>query len=407
MVEPIPGIEAAIPAWEGELIPVPFEVSQGVGRLRKEIAQKLDNKPEDFVVKNYPVTRTVAKKLVKSIKAQKPYSIPSEKEIFVETDADNVVLNSCLGSLVNDTIGRALSTLLIDQFGSVGLKTDPYRIMLKMPGIGWKEVVKQLQSLTPSMLETILHKSLPNTELFHWRFLHVAKRLGVISRNADFGKAYLKKVVEVYSNTPVFEEALNEILQDKLDIEKSIEVLEMIKKGDIKINVSKRAELSPLGSSGLEQRFEIVATQRPEKEIFQVFKKRLLETKVGLVCTQCGKWGTIEEAGRVKVLMCPKCFARTIAVTPKRYMLEAQEFVKKKLRGKQLDEQEAKWIEIMNSSADLVIHHGKDAVVALAGRGIGPKTASRVLSRMALGDDLLKEILRAERNFFKTRRFWK
>ncbi len=46
MVEPSKDIEAAIPGWEGDLIPVPYDVAQEVGKLRKNIADWLDIKNE-------------------------------------------------------------------------------------------------------------------------------------------------------------------------------------------------------------------------------------------------------------------------------------------------------------------------------------------------------------------------
>src|SRR3989344_1860415 len=51
VVEPIQDIESAVPAWEGELIPVPFEIAQDVGRLRA-FAKSRD---ENDVMKKYKV----------------------------------------------------------------------------------------------------------------------------------------------------------------------------------------------------------------------------------------------------------------------------------------------------------------------------------------------------------------
>jgi hypothetical protein len=50
---------------------------------------------------------------------------------------------------------------------------------------------------------------------------------------------------------------------------------------------------------------------------------------------------------------------------------------------------------------------GKKALVALCGRGIGPDTASRILASFQQDeDDFLREILVAEINYAKTKRFW-
>ena len=40
-VEPAKGMDAAIPAWEGELLPVPYEIAVEVGRLRGEVGERL------------------------------------------------------------------------------------------------------------------------------------------------------------------------------------------------------------------------------------------------------------------------------------------------------------------------------------------------------------------------------
>jgi len=409
MVEPMSGIEAAVPAWVGELIPVPFEIAQKVGSIRREVADLLEKKkdPVPFLAEKYPITKRVAKKLVNAVKEQSAWgTLPTDRKVLVEYDNENIIFHTCWGSLVNDTIGRVLSVLLTERLGSVGLKIDPYRIVLKTSGFAWREAAELFMDLNPKRVETVLKDSLPNTELFHWRFLHVAKRLGIIERNAEFGKGYLRKIIEAYSNSPVYQEALNEIYQDKLDLEKTREVLKLVREKKIKITI--KEGVSPLGKGALARRYEIVPPERPEKEIFEIFKKRLLETKIGLVCCNCGKWVSIFRVRDIpENIKCEKCSARLISVVPKRYLIEAQEIILKKLQKKKLSKEEERWLSMATDTASIVLAHGREAALTLAGRGVGLKTSGRILAKMQTGDELIREILHAERNYVKTRRFWK
>ncbi len=415
LVEPMPGIEAAIPAWEGERIPVPYDVAQGVGRLRKEISDNLNRKDiVGYLAKKHPIDREVAKRLVKVIRSQANYGfVPDDKKILIEHggfEGDEgiqyIVIHSCFGSLVNDTIGRVLSTLLMNRLGSVGLQTDPYRIIIKIPGYGWKEVVETFKKLSPDVVKTVLELALPDTELFMWRFMHAAKRFGIISRDADFGKVYLKKIIEAYSNTPVYHETMNEIMQDKLDMEKTLEVIKKIKKGEIKIVV--KGGLSPLGRAGIERRYEIIAPGRPEKEIFEVFKKRLLDTQLGLICCNCGRWLSMGPVRDFKEnMVCKSCGAKLISTVPPRYAAEAETIIKKHIEKRSVSKEEKKWLNWILDAGGLVLDHGLNAVKVMAGRGIGPKTAARVLSKMHTGDELLRDVLNQERIYAKTRRFWR
>jgi len=86
---------------------------------------------------------------------------------------------------------------------------------------------------------------------------------------------------------------------------------------------------------------------------------------------------------------------------------DKENIIKKNIEGKELNEEEKKKLERMENAADLVLTYGKKVVTALAGRGIGPDTAIRVLAKQKESDeDFLKDILQAERNFVKTKRFW-
>jgi len=412
IVEPEENIRAAIPAWEGELIPVPFEISQGVGELRKRISGMLKKKTkkEDILanlLSEYPVTRDVANKVLKTIEKQIKYGfVPDHENILIEYWEDYVVIHSPFGSLVNETIGRVLSTLLTNKLGSVGLQTDPYRIIIKLPGYQYRDVLEAFKNIDPETIQGILEMSLPHGELFAWRFIHVAQRLGMIGRQADYGKAYIRKIIDVYFKLPPYLEAFNEIFQEKLDIRKSKEVLRLIKSGGI--NVHFRPGLSPLGESGLSKRYEIVAPGRPEKEIFEAFEKRLLDTKMGLICMNCGELLFSSSIRNLAgVLKCRRCSARLIAYVPYAYVREAEKMVKKYLKGSKPTKEETKYLNEMNDSASLILAHGREAILALAGRGVGVKTASRILRKGLKEKDLLGAILEAEKQFARTKRFWK
>ncbi len=58
-------------------------------------------------------------------------------------------------------------------------------------------------------------------------------------------------------------------------------------------------------------------------------------------------------------------------------------------------------------NANLVNSYGGKAAIVLAGRGIGPEVAARILMKMHVDeDDLLRDIMAAEVRYARTKRFW-
>jgi ATP-dependent Lhr-like helicase len=76
------------------------------------------------------------------------------------------------------------------------------------------------------------------------------------------------------------------------------------------------------------------------------------------------------------------------------------------IRRKPVTEEEKAIQARLLRNANIVLSSGKKAIIALAGRGVGPEIASRILATMADGDAFYREILKAERNFIRTHRFW-
>ncbi len=409
-VEPISDIESSIPAWEGELIPVPFEVAQEVGELRKEIAEMLGRLKNKEIIERikekYPVSTQTAIRLIQLIKNQiSKFPIPDNSKILVENFEDYVVLHSLFGTMVNDTLSRFVSAILSAELGTViQTRVDPYRMIFK--GCLSKDVERVLKQYKPEDIQIILEKSLPRTSLFKFRFIQIAKRFGALSKKAALEKIKIEKIVDIYYNTPIFKETLNELFVEKLDLETSKQILENIQSNKIKFEEIQG--LSPLAELGFRYELQDVAKpNRPEKEIFNLFKKRVLESKVRLICVSCGKYSMQQRVKEVEEEpRCRICQSRLIAIL-KPHRTEAQMIIKRRLSGKDLTDEESKKLEFIKKSADLSIVYGRKAAVALAGRGIGPQTATRILAKMHRNeDDFFKDILKAERQFIQTKRFW-
>jgi ATP-dependent Lhr-like helicase len=410
-VEPVEDVEAAIPGWEGELIPVPFEVAQEVGRLRADISEGLEKREREVLVelqKKYPLDENSARKMVKVIKKQLAYGIvPDNKTILVEDYENSVVLHTCFGSMVNETLGRFLSALLTTRLGSVGLKTDAYRIILEFQAKNVELIKEALLKTDPEMLRSHIEMSLTKSNLFEWKFVHVAKRFGAIAKDAEYGKVRMGKIIDSYIGSPIYKETLKELETEKLDIEKATEILKKIQSNEIKVVF--KPGLSPLGKLGIKRRYaEVVGPEKPEVEIFDLFRKRLMNSKVRLVCVNCGQWSQMFIVNELpKNIKCGKCEAKLLGIV-RPANVEIVKIIKKKLRGTEITEEEKKRFERVRKAADLFLVYGSKAVVALAARGVGPQTASRILAKFhKTEEDFLRDILEAERFYLKTKRYWK
>jgi ATP-dependent Lhr-like helicase len=408
LVEPTQDIEAAIPAWEGELIPVPFEVAQEVGKLREMISLKTEEEALNFLKNSYPIDENCARKMVKIIKAQKKYGvIPSDKRILIENFEDLLILHTCFGTKVNETLGRFFAAMLASRVGSVALKTDPYRIMIKFEGKAEKyfEIIEEILKTKPELLKNYLEISLQKSELFNWKFVHVAKRFGAIEKDAELGKYAIEKIVEEFLGTPIYKETLREIETEKLDIEKAKEVLSKIQSKEIEIIF--KEGLSPLGKIGVKHQYSEIFPSE-ELKTLEIFKKRILKTQLKFICLNCGLWNqtfVLEEIP--EDLKCKKCGAKYLGiVNPKDF--EILKIVKKGLEEKSLTKEEKEKFERIKKTGELFLTYGKKAALVLAGRGIGPKTAIKILTRYHRNEDeLFKDILKAEKMFYSTRKFWK
>lgn len=397
IVEPIEDIESSIPAWEGELIPVPYEIAQDVGRLRRFASENA----EDKLREKYSIDANSAKEMTSLMKKQAV--IPDDKNFIIENYKDFIIIHSCCGSLVNDTIGRYLASILTESTGiSVNMKIDPYRIMLQTTAKP-EDVEKILKNSDD--LEVILTKEIERSPLFKYRFLQVAKRFGIIRKGAKYDKISLNRIISQYADSPAYKETLREVFLDKMDLKNAGMVLDSVKKGGIKIRME--SGLSALGELGLSQQFsEVMKPRMPKEEIFRAFRRRLLLTRMRLVCTNCGNYNLIRTVRAIEDQPeCPKCSSRLLACISKR-KINAVNIVKKKLKKKELSAEEQKEFQNIRRSADLVIVYGKKACVALAAHGVGPETAARILAMQSPKERFFSDILEAEKTFARTKPYW-
>jgi ATP-dependent Lhr-like helicase len=406
-----------IPSWTGEEIPVPFDVAQEVGRIRLRIRETLEKGEMEkgegastLAVEElqglYPVDQEAAEELVDLIKKQmeKNLPVPDESNIVVESGGEGVIINACFGHKTNDTLGRVISSILSARFGSsVALQIDPYRIELTLPKVMLaEEIEKMIRDLDPTYVEPILEMTLKNTTLLRWKMVHVARKFGAFSRDIDYQRVSMAKLLAVFEGTPMYREALREIYHDRLDITRAKWVLEKIRDGTITITTS---GLSPIGTSGRGGGRDVTSPEHADAAVINLLKNRIMNDRVLLFCVNCKKWKSMRQVERVpEQPECPLCESRMVAAL-KPWEEEEIKVVKKPEKKKTAEEKRRTKRVFRN--ANLVLSYGKTAAIALASRGLGPETAARVVGKRQSDElEFYRDILKAEREYARTKRFW-
>src|SRR5437762_606374 len=389
LVEPVREI-GDVPSWVGEDIPVPFAVAQEVGRLRRE---------RDLAA--YPVNGRGAAKFLEYLASVGDAPLGTDKRITIETARDVIIVNACLGSKVNETLAQLISSLVSARFGqSVGLQTDPYRIVLEVPrSVNPQQIVEILRPEDPDALEPLLRVILKNSAFLRWAFVYVAKKFGALRRDVDWESVSIPRLLKTFENTPLFEEVLDKVFWERMDIPRTVDVLRKIRAGEIEVVVTR---MTPVGRAGLEGGRLLVTPSKADHATLMAVKARLEEESAIFLCPNCKMScrGTVRDLPAK--IRCPRCEALMVAVIAP---YEKDKVAKLDFGG--TDKESRSKAKRLFTNASLVMAHGKKTVVALMARGVGEDTAARILRGYhETEEDFLRDLLAAEVTYARTKRFW-
>jgi len=393
-----------VPTWIGEDIPVPFEVALEVGKLRRLASEKR-------IISKYPCNKKTLDRFLQYIINQKNqgFVVPSDTTITLEIDDKNIVINACFGTKVNETLGRLISAILAQSLGeSIGLNSDSYRINLELPTRIPVERIKDILVKTkPETLEYLIETILRNSTYIRWQLVHVARKFGALSKGFDYKNIGMKRLFGLFQQSPIFEEALDKLIWERMDIENTKKVLQKIQGNEIIVHIQR---LSPISIAGFETIRGLMVPQKADRSILMALNKRLADTDITLICTNCNhSWNTTVERADFQP-KCSKCGAIKIAAI-RRYNKDLLKLLRKKSRTKEEDKE----VKRLFKNASLILSYRKFALIALMGRGIGPDTAARILRRYSwrelekseeLEIQFLRDILKAELHYARTRGFW-
>jgi len=410
VVEPSEDISAAVPDWVGEEIPVPFEVAQAVGELRRKIREKLE-KGESILQleRELHASKEVLMELENVIAKQSKSFLPDEREVLVEIFEDMVIIHVCGGSLANNALMRCLSSFLSSHFSSsVRGSADPYRIVFQLPGSGKGIVREALLRMREEEILPLLERNISSSTFFRYKFIQIAKAFGLIGKSENVTPSRVKRLVEYFSKSPVYRETLRELMIDYFDVEKCRLLVRRIHSGEVKVKELLVAEPTPFGRLGFEKisrAAEFVAPIEPSSEILKAFRKQLLKKNVRFFCTYCGNVFYSKLGDLKRRIPCPKCGSSMVVIVGKREWLE--KIFRKREQGKELNDREKRgFLEVMRT-ASLIDAYGKRAAIALSTYGVGTETAARVLQNMRKDEMLFyADLLEAQKTFIRTKRYW-
>ncbi|MEM2372948.1 MAG: hypothetical protein QXI11_00715, partial [Thermoproteota archaeon] len=296
----------------------------------------------------------------------------------------------------NRALSKIVGSIVLSEVGlTIPVSRDPYRVMVERvvsPSI----ILDRLKRLDEKEVMKMLLENIENVGLFKRRFLHVARRMGIIEKDADLTSIRLESLIRSSKGSIVYDEAVKELLSKDYDVKPLMDMIRGIASGEIETRIYESgAEPSSLAKPILrqaERHLDIYPPEKVDKIILMYASARLRNTPLELVCSECGfPYGTVKPGEYIPGIKCGRCGGKlgvnpTPSVRIRRGKSKRTRMIFKKIA----------------KTAELLEKYGKDAALALAGRGLGLKTVEKILARRSItGEDIVKMVVDAERRRFQ------
>jgi ATP-dependent Lhr-like helicase len=406
----------AVPNWVGDEIPVPLEVAAEVGRIRRTYSEALhEGKGEEFVheiQKTYPLSKEDLEDALKEVAEQEEAGlpIPSERVVTIERWDRYVIIQAAFGHKVNRLLARLLGHLISERVGqSVAVHQDPYRIVIETDA-NPSTVLSMLNEIHGPELRQLTEKAVERSGIFKRRLIHAGKKCGAIAKDADYASVSISGLMEALRDTPVYDEAMDMIFHDDLDVEGARMVLEKMSKGEIEVKLIDYEGLSPIARIGVEEisrRGELVSPERLRALLRQSTRARILDTFMVVVCTHCWNYLELKKVADLEgAKKCPYCGHESLGLSTDSYenvfSLSMKFRSRADMRGKHL-----KSVESLKKTAELRAKYGHVFDMLMAGRGIRVADAAALAAKIeSEGKDVIDSIIEGERDALRRRYFF-
>ncbi|MDG6950077.1 MAG: PDZ domain-containing protein, partial [Nitrososphaerota archaeon] len=418
-VTPVEDPLAAVPGWDGEMLPIPYELAKDTGRLRREVSEALDAGQDavETVEMRIPGDAAARALVVDQIAEQKKMGapVPSDRLVLFEGFGRYLVVHLCFGESINRTFAYVFEEIL-SRKGLVRVWwLDGYRLLMELTveteELDLKAIARELMGMAPDELERTYAVAAQRNFPFPARVKFVAERFGALRRGKLIAHPNLCSLPTRFEKTPIFEEALQETGRDLIDMEHSKEILVAVADGKVSVETFMAGERpTPIAYSLLYRYLEVPEAVAPDslgRSSYQRMKTTIFGAGVNLLCVKCGLDQGETTVGEVPdEPRCRNCGSGL--VTPCYWgAAKLSELVKRREAKAQLNEEERSELSRARRGADLVLSYGKKAVVAQTVYGVGPQTASRILAEMHDDEEAFyRDLLEAKIRFVTTRQYW-
>ena len=422
-VLPVNDPTAAIPGWDGQILPVPGELAVRVGEYRKQIDKLLDeHKTRAPVVEMFsriwPADPYGVRRAVEEIETHRVTGapVPTNDRLLIEGFDRYIIIHTHFGDVLNFTLGEVIEELFRRQ-GLVRMWWwDSYRILYEMTAdtadldledLFLKQVFGVDEQVLGGACHGVLHRHFP----WELQMKQIAERFGALNRGRLMYGGAMKELQVRFRLTPIYDETIREAQVERADFEGVKRIFKQVKERNMDVRFFRSKDKpTPLAYHILYRHVDIPELIAPENVAADNMARLRISIEgraIDLLCFDCANLATeITVASLSEHPSCQSCGSKLLA--PVFWSSGYVESVLRKKRDRQsLDENEQKALTKARRSADLVIAYGKRAVIAQSVYGIGPQTASRVLSKMHESDDeFYKDLLEAKLQFITTRPYW-
>lgn len=315
-VKEAPNLMPTIPSWYSEQMSLSFELAKEIGNLRTQIfnifesfnfkdnfgdldvEKRVDEEILKFIENYLYCSNNVAKSIYEYFKEQYLISIiPTHNKIFVEIFRDEIkykkyiVFHCMYGRAVNEILGRVICFLMSKynrKKSDFFVSDNGFVISMGMNLTMNLEII--LNKLKIIDFSKIAKESIEDSEVFRRRFRNCATRSLMILKNyrgvkKNAGRQQiasmflLKTLRDLDDDFVILKETYREVLEDLMDLKSALEIVDLLKKGMIRVDIKNVMMPSPFSFNLILQGNFNMSKEQSKQEFLNKFYNKIL-TKI-------------------------------------------------------------------------------------------------------------------------------